>query len=156
MITEIFVSLLVITAVTGYSVAHDVPKEEVKAQEVVVLPTPSPSVLPSPTPIPTDIVGYINYKFGVDAPKALLLLQGDGNPKHPAENKHFDPKAKNDNREWGGIGYDYGYWQFNNIYHPEVTQKCAEDVKCSTDRAYQMFKHDGSFKQWTAGRFYGI
>ena len=155
MITNIFIAGLIITAVTGYSVAH--PAESpvlvasVKAQAIVEA-TPTPTA----TPIPTDIVGYINYKFGKDAPKAFLLLQGNG-PGSCAENRKLNPEAINRNTDWGGVGADRGYWQINDVYHPSVSDACAKDVKCSTDYAFRMFTNDhNSFVRWTCGKFYKI
>ena len=99
--------------------------------------------------IPEDIRGYIAYKFGESADKALRLLD--------CENKKLDPNATNDNRTWGGVGVDRGYWQINNVYHPFVSDACASDVKCSTDYAYRMWKNDGeSFRRWTCGKNLGI
>ena len=95
--------------------------------------------------IPTDIVGYINYKFGEHSEEAFKVLS--------CENKALNPKAINDNRTWGGVGVDRGYWQINDVYHPHVSDWCASDVKCSTDYAYRMFVNDHeSFRRWTCGR----
>jgi hypothetical protein len=142
MITNIFLATMILTAVVGYDIAHtEVPP--VKAQEVVESPVASPE--PTTAPIPEDIVGYINYKFGEDAEKAFKVLN--------CENKTLNPKALNDNTEWGGIGKDRGYWQINDIFHPSVSDWCASDVKCSTDYAYRMYMNDNkSFVRWTCGR----
>jgi len=99
----------------------------------------------TPTPIPSDIVGYINYKFGSDAWKALKVLS--------CENKTLNPEALNDNTLWGGVGKDRGFWQINNVFHPSVSDACAKDVKCSTDYAYRMYKNDNyRFTRWTCGK----
>jgi hypothetical protein len=114
--------------------------------KTVVEPTMAPvAPIATITPIPTDIVGYINYKFGDHAGEALKLLE--------CENRALSPTARNDNRERGGVGVDRGYWQINNVYHPHVSDWCASDVKCSTDYAYRMWMNDGkSFVRWTCGR----
>jgi len=129
------------------------------ADKAPVTSTVAPLATPQPTiTIPTDIVGYINYKFGSDAPKAFELLQGIS-PTSCAENRTLSPNEINYNwTKTPGVysSIDRGYWQFNNKFHPEVSDACAKDVKCSTDRAYEIFKHDGSFKQWSAGRCLGI
>jgi len=152
--TNIFLAGLLVTGVVGFDVAHT-PKVEVMAQEVVVSSVASPTPTSTPQLIPTDIVGYINYKFGSDAPKAFLLLQGNG-AGSCAENRYLDPNAKNDNTTWGGIGIDRGYWQINSVFHP-VSDWCASDVVCSTDYAYRMFVNDGGhFSRWTCGKVYGI
>lgn len=102
---------------------------------------------------PSDILGYIRYKFGEDADKAIELLTGEG----CSENKTLNPNAVNDNRTWGGVGRDRGYWQINDVYHPSVSDECAKDVKCSTDYAFRMYKNDNnSFHRWTCGRVKGL
>jgi hypothetical protein len=152
MITNIFLAGLIVTFVVGYDVAHT-ETPVVKAETVVESPVPSPT----PFVEPTDIEGYIRYKFGADAPKAFLLLQGDGTPGACAENRKLNPEAVNDNKTWGGVGADRGYWQINDVYHPTVSDACAKDVKCSTDYAFRMFTNDhNSFVRWTCGREYGI
>jgi hypothetical protein len=155
MITNIFLATMIVTALVGYDIAHK-PTPVAMASDVVASPVASPS--PTSAPIPTDIVGYINYKFGEDAPIAFTLLQGT-DPESCAENRTLDPSVINYNwTKTPGVysSIDRGYWQFNDKYHPEVSDWCAKDVKCSTDRAYEMFKHDGSFKQWSAGKCLGI
>ena len=107
------------------------------------------------TPIPDDFIGYVRYKFGSDADKAFLLLQGS--EKCQGENPRLNPKAVCNNELWGGKGQDRGYWQISNYYHPSVSDWCASDVHCSTDYIYRMYKNDGNtFKRWTAGRCLGI
>src|SRR3972149_3301713 len=78
---------------------------------------------PQPTTRPLTIENYIEDKFGDDADKAMLLLQGEG----CSENKLLSPQAVNDNRTWGGVGRDRGYWQINDVYHPSVSDWCASD-----------------------------
>ena len=106
------------------------------------LPSPAPTV--TPTPIPTDIVGYIHYKFGDDAWKAFRVLD--------CENMGLNPYAINVNKN-GSI--DRGYWQINTI-HP-VTDACARDVKCSTDYAFRMYSNDdNTFIRWSCGKRLGL
>ena len=132
---------MLVTVIVGYDIAHK-PTPVVMAQ-TVKSPVPSPS--PTVAPIPTDIVGYINYKFKDSAGQAFKVLS--------CENKSLNPQARNDNRTWGGIGVDRGYWQINDVFHPYVSDWCASDVKCSTDYAYRMWLNDGkSFRRWTCGR----
>lgn len=118
-------------------------------------PVTSLTTAPSPSPSPLTIQGYITQVFGKDAPKAFLVLQGNGKGSC-AENRLLDPTEKNDNTSWGGVGVDRGYWQFSSVYHSEVSDWCAGDIKCSTDRAFQIFKQDGNFHQWTCGKVYSV
>lgn len=144
-IKNIFIASLFVTLFVCYDIAHT--EKPVMAQEVVESPVTSPS--PTTAPIPTDIVGYINYKFGEHSDDAFKVLS--------CENKSLNPNAINDNRTWGGVGVDRGYWQISNYYHPHVSDWCASDVKCSTDYAYRMWLNDGeSFRRWTCGRNMGI
>ena len=96
---------------------------------------------------------YIIEKFGHDAWKAFAILHGT--KWCGGENGKHNPDAYNVNSD-AIQSTDWGYWQFNDKWHPEVTRECAKDVKCSTDRAYEMFVHDGGFKQWTAGDCIGV
>ena len=135
---EIFIAILLTTAIAGYDVAHMPVKAEVPQE--IALPTPTPAILV----IPTDIVGYIHYKFGDDAWKAFKVLD--------CENKGLNPYAINVNKN-GSI--DRGYWQINTI-HP-VTDACARDVKCSTDYAFRMYSNDdNTFIRWSCGKRLGL
>lgn len=97
---------------------------------------------------------YVQEKFGKDAWKAFALLKGT---KYcGGENKTLNPEASNTAGNTPEGSVDRGYWQFNSHWHPEVSDNCVKDIKCSTDRAYEMFKKDGSFKQWSSGKCIGI
>ena len=124
-----------------------------RPQKTVLVSQVMAQAVPTPTPvIPTDFVNYVKFKFGPDADKAFLLLQGS--TKCQGENPTFNPKAICDNTLWGAVGQDRGYWQINNVFHPDVNDWCASDVKCSTDYVYRMYKNDGNTfsKRWTAGK----
>jgi hypothetical protein len=152
MSTNIFLSIMLVTFIVGYDIAHT----PVKAGEIERLAATTHTTSPEPIFGPSDIQGYIHYKFGEHASDALKVLTGSGNGSC-AENITLSAHTDNDNRTWGGIGVDRGYWQINSFYHPNVSDSCARDVKCSTDYAYEMWKNDGeSFKRWTCGRVYGI
>lgn len=154
--TILFCSFLLVVALFGADIQYakrlsSVSVSLVKAETTVeVLPTPTS------TPVPTDIVGYIEYKFGDKAIDAFTVLQGKG-AGTCAENRTLDPYQDNDNRTWGGVGKDVGYWQINTVYHPTVTEECARDVKCSTDYAFKLFTARGNnFSAWTCGKHYDI
>ena len=133
---------LLLSAITYGGARSKVASPIVEAQEsVTVTATPIPTV----KPVPNDIKGYVEYKFGNFAPRALEVLE--------CENKTLNPNAINDNTLWGGVGVDRGYWQINNVFHPYVSDWCASDVKCSTDYAFRMFVNDNyTFVRWTCGR----
>lgn len=128
-------------------------KSEVVVESLVASPDATTA------PIPDDVEGYIVYRFGKNAPKAFLLLQGDGSPNACAENKTLDPKAINYN--WTSIkgvwsSRDRGLFQINDKFHPGVSDECAFDFKCNTDYSYRMFLNDGGTfsKRWTCGMWY--
>ena len=106
--------------------------------------------------VPKTFEEYVAFKFGESADEAFLLLKGNG-AGSCAENRNLDPNQDNDNRTWGGVGVDRGYWQINSHFHPSVTEVCARDVQCSTDYAYKLFVNSGyKFTPWTCGKVYGI
>ena len=121
----------------------DQVKEEVGAIQVVV-PTPTPTTPSSPTTQRQEIENYVREVFGEYADEAFKLLE--------CENKNLDPRAVNDNTEWGGLGVDRGIFQINSYYHP-LTDEQAFDYKQNIDYAWRMFVNDGhTFIRWTCGR----
>jgi hypothetical protein len=128
----------------GYHLSH-LKASVVSQVQAQAISTPAPV-------IPTDFVNYVKFKFGPDADKAFLLLQGSS--KCQGENPTFNPNASCNNTLWGGIGIDRGYWQINTVFHPDVSDWCAKDVVCSTNYVYRMWKNDGNTfsKRWTAGK----
>lgn len=166
MITNIVITIMVVTSIVGFDIAH-APKTlaveqgasaSVRGQYETEGESPVEQTKITKLEIIEDedtIEGYIRQKFGNGADDALVVLQGTGEGSC-AENRHLDPQAVNDNTTWGGVGQDVGYWQINNVYHPTVTEECAKDVKCSTDYAYKLYKERGDFSAWTCGRRYGL
>lgn len=159
------IAFLLFVAFVGFDIQNgkDVDIPDTRAMEV--LQTPKPTLESTPEPQKGIIIEevkkdytieeYIKVKFGKDADKAFLLLKGKGEGTC-AENRTLNPNLINDNTTWGGVGIDRGYWQINSFFHPEVSDECAKDVKCSTDYAYKLFKQRGNFSAWTCGRYYGI
>lgn len=60
----------------------------------------------------------------------------------------LDPGAKNINPK-GSI--DRGLYQWNNHWHPEITDECAYDPECAT-RAYCKAYKNGNLSWWNASR----
>lgn len=60
----------------------------------------------------------------------------------------LNPKAMLQNRT-GSI--DRGLFQWNDFYHPEVSDKCAFNIECSTARFCQAVK-SGNISWWDCSR----
>lgn len=58
----------------------------------------------------------------------------------------LNPAAKNVNAP---DSIDRGLFQWNNKYHPEITDVCAYDVECSTSAFCKAFKN-GNLSWWEA------
>lgn len=56
-------------------------------------------------------------KYGVNVTDALWIVSHES---------QFDPTKKGDD------GQSRGLWQISRVYHPEVSDKCAFDIECST------------------------
>jgi hypothetical protein len=165
--------LFLLFAITALFVAGSIKARTITRDSVVnasatqtpeptIVPSPIPSQTPTPTPSPTPTpdldtpAGYIRYKFGKDASKAFLLLQGNGSPNSCAENRNLDPNAVNDNTWWGGVGRDVGIFQINDVFHPVKALNLDHDWKANVDYAKRMFDRDGGTfsKRWTCGGWY--
>lgn len=153
--TNIFISIMLITVIVGYDIAHTNPV--VKAQEpqndtkIKVIEKEVVKYIEPDTP-----EEYIKYVFGKDSDKAFLLLKGNGTKDACAENRYLNPKAKNDNTEWGGRGIDWGVFQINDSWQG-VNPKFLLNWKVNIEVAHQLYVENGnSFKLWTCGKVYGI
>ena len=151
-VQNFILAIMLTIFIAGYSIAHT-PDQSIYAtepesvqKEVVVIE----KVVYKEPETPAE---YIEYVFGDHAPKAFLLLQGEG----CSENKTLNPYAVNDNTTWGGVGRDRGIFQISDYWHPTVTDAMAFDWKQNIDYAYRMFKNDNyTFARWTCGRYHGI
>jgi len=157
--------LLLLFTITALFIAGSIKAPRTITRGSVVdasaIQTPKPTTIPSPTPTP-DLdtpAAYIRYKFGKDAPKAFLLLQGDGTPNSCAENRNLDQSAFN--RNWTKVpgiywSTDWGIFQINDASHPVKELHLDTDWKANIDYAKRMFDNDGGTfsKRWTCGRWY--
>jgi len=144
MITNIFVAILITTAVVGYDIAHTPKQVFIPVEQQIVIPTPIPTLEPI-TRSDNPIINYVYEIFGQYGDEAMKLLS--------CENKSLNPKAINDNTVWGGLGQDRGLFQISNYFHPGVSDECAFDYKCNTKYAYRMFINDNyTFRRWTCGK----
>jgi hypothetical protein len=111
---------------------------------------------PTPTPTPTQydrVKADIEQVFGTDAPKALLLLQGDAT--HSChENGALNPSATNVNTDGST---DYGVFQINNKWQKIDNEAFLFDPDINIRIAHNIYVRSGdSFKMWTCGKIDGI
>lgn len=77
--------------------------------------------------------------YNVDPDLAVKVAECESN---------LNPKAININAN-GTI--DRGLYQWNDYWHPEITDKCAFDIECST-RAFCQAVKDGHLNWWDSSR----
>ena len=82
---------------------------------------------------------------GLDEYKAFMVVYNES---------RFNPEATLVNAG-GKNGIDRGLWQINSKYHPEVSNTCAYNYKCSTKEAIRIIKKYG-WQEWTAGKQLGL
>ena len=66
----------------------------------------------------------------------------------------WDPERTNVNYK-GQLGVDRGLWQISDKFHPEVSNSCAYDYRCSTTAAIKILKKRG-YKEWVCGQILGL
>lgn len=86
-----------------------------------------------------QIIRRIAKEEGVDADLAVRVSKCESG---------LNPSAKNTNPK-GSI--DRGVFQWNNKYHPEITDHCAYGVECAT-RAFCCALKDGNLSWWNASK----
>lgn len=175
--TVAFTIFYVYNIISGFT--HAQPVEAVMLSPVPTMPpgvtsqqqvksNPMEEEIPTSTPSPApggaaneEVRQLIIEVFGEHADKAFLLLQGDGTPGACAENRALNPEAVNDNREWGGVGRDWGVFQINDHWqgfrHEGKAIQFLTDPEINVRVAWRIFEDNGySFSRWTCGRHYGI
>lgn len=142
---NLFISVMLVTAIAGYDMAHSTKVVPILAAETTI-PTTAPVVVRE---APDTVEGYIVKVFGEYAPKAMLLLKGD--EVCGGENKQLDPKAVNVNKDGSK---DYSIFQINDRYHPVYQLSLDTNWKANVDYAKRMFDKDGQtfVKRWVAGK----
>jgi hypothetical protein len=110
--------------------------------EFMYLPaaTASPSRLPNERPTALQVKAYVRTEavdHGVDPMLALWIV------KHES---HFNPRAKGDGEASRGL------WQISKIYHPEVTDAMAFNVRSSTEWSLERIRA-GKANEWSTFRF---
>ena len=124
LLTTIGVFLILYTIVYAWNsqqqeqVALFVPE---KPLEIVILPT---------------LTEYIDEVFGANSKTAYAIMMSESEGFAKATNLN-----KNGSR-------DHGYWQINDFAHPTVSKACKEDIFCSTNYAYKLYKQRGNFTAW--------
>jgi hypothetical protein len=88
----------------------------------------------------TTVVEYVRQEaiaYGVNPTDALWIV---GHESQFGENMRGDD------------GQSRGYWMISDVYHPEVSTACADDLQCSTDWSLNWIKA-GHIDQWSTWRF---
>jgi hypothetical protein len=148
-----FTLTLALCAFSALAGSNNYVKDSVQAQGIQEASSSGTIATSAPKPVVLDPIRQeIKDVFGDDYPKAMLLLTGT----QCHENLTLNPKAVNDNSEWGGLGRDRGIFQISDYYHPNVTDAEAFDYKFNIEYAHRMFVNDGyTFsKRWTCGQVY--
>jgi hypothetical protein len=86
-----------------------------------------------------QIIRRIAKKEGIDVDLAVRIAKCESG---------LDPGAKHVN---GPNSIDRGLFQWNNYYHPEITDSCAYDVECSTHAFCKAYK-EGHIDWWNASK----
>ncbi len=107
-------------------------------------------ILPSNTE--TSLKTQLNGKNSVEYIKSYILSQAK------AENVSttivawiVQRESQWGQRMFGDDGNSRGIWMISRIWHPEVSQQCAMDLKCSTQFALNLIKKGGQ-NQWSSWR----
>lgn len=149
MSTNIFISIMLITVVAGYDIAHtpDIKVLEAKAVEVLhPIETPK-EVLQSVEPTVEDDTpeGYIKTIFGQEEGERLIYML------KTCENKTLKVDATNWNRNGT---WDKGLLQINQIHG--YTEEQLFDYKFNIRAGYKIYKNAGySFSPWTCSDVIG-
>jgi hypothetical protein len=96
--------------------------------------------LRSDGPTPLQVKAYVRTEavdHGVDPTLALWIV------KHES---HFNPRAKGDGEASRGL------WQISKIYHPEVSDAMAFNVRSSTEWSLERIRA-GKASEWSTYRF---
>lgn len=88
----------------------------------------------------SDIRAYVQNQArasGVDPSAAAWIV---------AHESSIHPNATGDG------GDSRGLWQINRVYHPEVSDRCAYDVQCSTRWSLERIR-DGNINEWSTWKY---
>jgi hypothetical protein len=111
--------------------------------QLASLPSAAPGSilnLRSDRPTPLQVKAYVRTEavdHGVDPVLALWIV------KHESQ---FNPRAKGDGEASRGL------WQISKIYHPEVTDAMAFNVRSSTEWSLERIR-EGKASEWSTYRF---
>jgi hypothetical protein len=100
----------------------------------------NPVKLRSDRPTPQQVKAYVQteaVEHGVSPKLALWIV------KHES---HFNPRAKGDGEASRGL------WQISKIYHPEVSDAMAFNVRSSTEWSLDRIR-SGKANEWSTYRF---
>lgn len=96
-------------------------------------------------PSSSTIQSYVTCvadEIGTDPIRANFILSHESQDCGWGRVGYFDPKIEGDD------GNSRGCWQISKIYHPEVSDACADDFECSTLWAL-IWQEKGHASQWS-------
>jgi len=106
------------------------------------------TVSPTPTSEQQQIIDYIRLRFGQYADNALRVATCESG---------LNPRALNDNTQWGGVGIDRGIFQLNSVYQRIDNPNFLFDYRSNIDMAWVIFSNAGyNWHLWTCGRKLGL
>ena len=101
-----------------------------------------------PTTEQQQIKAYIKEVFGQYSDQAIAVASCES---------HLNPKAKNDNTTWGGVGRDWSVFQINDTYQGVTNKAFLTDWHVNVNMAWVIFKNAGyNWHLWTCGRNLGL
>ena len=100
----------------------------------------NPATVTTEAPSPTAVAAYVQQEaiaYGVNPTDALWIVS------------HESQDGQN---MCGDDGQSRGYWMISDVYHPEVSTECADNLQCSTAWSLKWILA-GHINQWSTWRF---
>jgi hypothetical protein len=134
---QLLFAILTLLALCGVLLAH---AAEIDVQPVPMTPIPGQILALQASSTPAGVMAYVSAQAalkGVNVAKALWIV---GHESQDGQNLRGDD------------GQSRGVWMISSIYHPEVSEKCADDLQCSTEWSLNRILA-GHINEWTTYKF---
>ena len=82
------------------------------------------------------------YDAGLNPDEADKIIECESHWNTEAHKVNWDNKK----------GLDRGLWQINTLFHPEVSNSCSYDYRCSTEEAIRIYKERGNWSAWECSK----